>query len=280
MSDHILVHVDDSEQCKARVQTALQVARRLGARLTGAYVAPIIVPPMTAAGIRGIYLTEMTQEKSDEELKEHRARVQESFRRCAGDTPLRTLLGPADIALVELGRLADLIVLGQHAEDGLGRDLPGSLTASVVMRAGRPVLTVPDSGAPSSIGDRVMLAWNNTRESTRALHDALPYLRAADKVIVHTVGAVDTATDTGNDFTRPLLNVETYLEQHDVDAELSQTPHLDLDIPQELLARLSDNGCDLLVMGAYGHSRLHEFVFGGTTRQILKHMTVPVLMSH
>lgn len=289
MTEHIVVHVDESEQCEARVRAALDLARKRGAELTGVYAALVPALPVVAAGVPGAmagYPVGMIDEKAREALEERMQRARVDFRRLAGTDSFCALQSPADSALVECGRYADLIVLGQSTDASAGRDVPGNLAASVMLRAGRPVLIIPDAGARQGIGERILVAWNNSRESTRALHDALPYLRDAGKVIVLTVGDVATRVDTGGDSTAgddsapPLLKLGAHLSNHGVDFELREIPQSDRDAGQEILEQLSKADCDLLVMGAYGHSRLREFVFGGTTREILKHMSVPVMMSH
>ncbi len=289
MAEHIVVHVDETEQCEARVRAALDVARKRGAVLTGVYAALVPALPVVAAGVPGAmagYPVGMIDEKAREALEERMQRARDGFKALAGTDSFCALQSPADSALVECGRYADLIVLGQSTDANAGRDVPGNLAASVMLRSGRPVMIIPDAGARKSIGERILLAWNNSRESTRALHDALPYLQSAGKVIVLTIGDVATHVDTGGDDTAgddtppPLLRLETHLKNHGVVFELRETPQSDRDAGPAILEKLDEEDCDLLVMGAYGHSRLREFVFGGTTREILKHMSVPVMMSH
>jgi nucleotide-binding universal stress UspA family protein len=125
------------------------------------------------------------------------------------------------------------------------------------------------------VGERVLVAWNGTRESTRAVHDALPMLVRAHSVAVMEVNPKpdETPRIAGAD-------MATHLARHGVRAEVSSIVADEIDVGDAILSRGADLGADLVVMGAYGHSRLREFAFGGVTRHVFKHMTVPVLMSH
>jgi nucleotide-binding universal stress UspA family protein len=137
------------------------------------------------------------------------------------------------------------------------------------------VLVVPRYGTFDTVGERVLVAWNGSREATRAVHDALPILKLATKV---TVLSIDPERDTGDRI--PSADIALHLARHGVAAEGTSTVGLDISVGDLLLSRAADLGADLIVMGAYGHSRMRELVLGGATRHILQHMTVPVLMSH
>jgi nucleotide-binding universal stress UspA family protein len=119
----------------------------------------------------------------------------------------------------------------------------------------------------------VLVAWRGARESARALHDALPLLVRAEHVMLFTAADGMEGDDSAADVLRHLLD-------HRVKAELRQATLGDLDAGTVILNAVSDSGADLLVMGAYGHSRLRELVFGGATRTVLRAMTAPTLISH
>ena len=143
----------------------------------------------------------------------------------------------------------------------------------VVLAAGRPVLVVPYIGARDTVGARIVVAWDGSREAARSIADALPFLTGAETVTLLMIDATNNPDIAPDDIRR-------YLARHTVDAELVATPSASLDVGDGLLSRVADLDADLLVMGAYGHSRLREFVMGGASRYIFQHMTVPVLMSH
>jgi nucleotide-binding universal stress UspA family protein len=114
------------------------------------------------------------------------------------------------------------------------------------------------------------VAWNATRQAARAVHDAMPFLEAAAKVTALTINADED----------PAADLARHLARHGVKAEASTLKSDDVEVGALLLSRAADLSADLLVMGAYGHSRLREVVLGGATREIFRSMTVPVLMAH
>jgi nucleotide-binding universal stress UspA family protein len=125
------------------------------------------------------------------------------------------------------------------------------------------------------VGRRALIAWNGRREAARAVHDALPLLTDAEQTVVLTVGAEPSDAEAD-----PAAEILRHLGRHDLPVRAAHEVETDLDIADILLNRAAESGADLLVMGAYGHSRLREFVLGGATRSILRQMTLPVLMAH
>jgi len=167
---------------------------------------------------------------------------------------------------------ADITVVGQPVTDGPAH-VPGTegLPGDLAIATGRPVLTVPHSGSFKTIGRTVMVAWNGSRESARAVTDALPILQRAKTVYV--VGANLRSSV-------PALDISTHLARHGVKVETKTFHAEDTSVGAALVSQITDLGADLVVMGAYGHSRFNEFVFGGVTRHLLNHMTVPTLFAH
>ena len=173
-------------------------------------------------------------------------------------------------------RYADLIVMGQpDLQDDSG--VEPAFAHRLVLMAGRPVLFVPYIGPYGTLGKRVLLAWNATREAARAATDALPFLQAADEVCVVVVnpGGASHGQVPGAD-------IGLYLARHGVHAKVEVIEGADIfhDAGNLLLSRAADLSSDLIVMGAYGHSRFSELVLSGVTRTMFESMTVPVLMSH
>lgn len=164
-------------------------------------------------------------------------------------------------------RYVDLAVLGQPT--------PGAHdhVTDTLMNVGRPLLVVPRFGRFPSVGRRVLVAWNGSREATRAVFDALPLLRQAELVTVMTFDSPDEGREAGAD-------ISLALARHGVTVEVVHSTLGGIDAGNALLSRAADLGADLLVMGAFGHSPLRERMLGGATRHILDHMTVPVLLSH
>jgi len=168
-------------------------------------------------------------------------------------------------------RYADLTIMGQ-TDDGAHDHV-----TEMVMTVGRPVMVIPRRGSFPSIGRRPLIAWNASREATRAVFDALPLLRRADRVTVLTL---DADSGAGGEDRVPGADIGLTLARHMVPVEVVHSTRGEIDAGNALLSRAADCGADLIVMGAFGHSPLHERVLGGATRHILQHMTVPVLISH
>ncbi len=179
---------------------------------------------------------------------------------------------PAAYSVIDAAAAADLVIMGQPNPDATPAGDP-SLPADVILGCGRPVLCVPYAGDHRNAGRRIMVAWNGTAPSARAVHDALPLLVAADQVIVTSVGDLPEGK-VG------LAGLVEHLGRHGVKAVAKPLPATSSDAGSIILGAVSDTGADLLVMGAYGHSRMREFVLGGTSKTIIQSMTVPVLLSH
>ena len=177
--------------------------------------------------------------------------------------------------VMERGRAADLIVAAQTDPDwdlSPLMDFPERLA----LESGRPVLIIPYAGHYASIGRRVVIAWNAGRESARATFDALPLLQGADSV--HILEIKDRGDASSS--LAPDTSIAAALGRHGIKPEVRTSVAADISVGDEILSRAADLEADLLVMGAYGHSRFRELVFGGTTRQIARHMTLPTLLSH
>ena len=175
---------------------------------------------------------------------------------------------PGEQAL-QHAQTADLVVLARPAAP---TDADRALFASLLLGAGRPILVTPPD-ALRKPPRRIAVAWNGTREAVRALHDALPLLRAADHVeALHVVGGEAQAAIDG-----ALL---PHLDRHRVHAVLETLPRHDRAVADALMAHALDTRADLLVAGGYGHARVMEQVFGGTTHALFHHSPVPVLFSH
>lgn len=190
-------------------------------------------------------------------------------------------------ALIVRSRTADLVVMGQPSDDD--PDGPSRRFASQLLVAGAcPVLFVPGAESVEGCGTRVLVAWSATRESTRALRDALPMLQRASVVEVLRLGSTDLGSEN------PLDAVAAYLHAHGVSAACADKPMRDISfgermltpsvvdasIAELLLSRAADMEANFIVIGGYGHTRTYELVLGGVTRTMLGSMTVPVLMSH
>jgi nucleotide-binding universal stress UspA family protein len=271
----LLVHVDNDPACSVRVDVAAALAARHDAHLTGLH--PMGWPRMPGyveAELPPAFLDEQRRQLEDL-ARQAETRFQEATRRQGVRGEWRVDTGDI-IGTTKLhARYADLTIVGQGIDP---KDAPYNLAflpEELALGVGRPVLVVPRYGTFDSVGKRVLIAWNGSREATRAVHDALPILKLATTVAVLSI---DPERDTGERM--PSADIALHLARHGVTAEGMSTIGLDISVGDLLLNRAYDLGADLIVMGAYGHSRLREIVLGGATRHILQHMTVPVLMSH
>ena len=179
-------------------------------------------------------------------------------------------------ALIALAREADLAILGQPSGEEAA-EARWFRPDDVLLNAGRPVLVIPYAGTFERVGRRALVAWNDTREASRALHDALPLLGGAEMVTVMHVGA--HPADLERD--RPWLErIVRHLQRHGIKAQAEESARDSIAVSDVLLSRAADLGADMIVAGAYHHSPLRETLLGGVSRGLLDHMTVPVLMSH
>ncbi len=274
----IVVHVDDSDRCEARVTWASVLARELGARLIGMYLTPDIPLAPSVAAL-------LPKDVVDSRLRETGAAqkcAETRFRRLSVDAGLLSSewRAPADDALtaaVAHARCADWFVVGQPDPADPQTAFAGALAESVIFSSGHPTLIVPYVGASPGVPRNILVAWDGGREASRAIADALPLLVSAARVTV-----VSIRTDADNEVvdTQTESRLAAYLHAHEVHAEFKHYEHPEGDVGGVLLSRAADFGCELIVMGAYGHARIREWALGGATRTLLKSMTVPVLMSH
>ena len=291
----LLVCVDSTTAGEARLNLAVDLARAGQAHLVAAYSLPIErhapadpglagLQPIPSDGLIGAVaeglargggaaapqppgeatLAEAVERGFRAELAQHGLHG-DWLAYDAGDTA----------AAIELAKAADLTILGQLSPD---RSPPGApRPEDVIVAAGRPVLVVPYAGQFPTVGRRVLVAWDGTREAARALNDALPLLAGAEAVTVIFVAAHETALERQ----KPSLErIVGHLRHHRIAARIEETVSGGLAISDILLSRAADLAVDLIVAGAYHHSQLREALVGGVSRELLEHMTVPVLLSH
>jgi len=277
----LLLHLDASPRSAVRLELAQRLAQAHGAHKTALFAvtsAFVELPYALAENSQaGEALTRFDTERRERALAQFDRALAASV---DGGTTIawaETRTEPAIWGVTQRAWFHDLLVLGQHDPTSpQARDLPADFVESVLVDSGKPALVVPYAGRFDTVGQQVLVAWNASRESARALAAALPLLARAQQVHVACWSEGQGSAQAAGD--RALL--EQYLAAHGVRATL----HWYGDGPgqpgERLLSLAADLGSDLLVMGCYGHSRAREWILGGASRTLLQSMTLPVLMSH
>ncbi|MGU3340706.1 universal stress protein [Methylobacterium mesophilicum] len=266
---NILVPADLGEAAPDRIRLAAGLARRFDATLTGAAAHAVPAPIL----VRDVYDAIDQEDRNKAQVQAILEQAHASFERFAGDgirTDWHWCFADAVAHLIEQARAADLVVVSRR---GPGDEDPGPLgvpPGAVLMEAGRPVLVVPPRTL-SLKASRIVVAWKDGPEARRAVSAALPFMSGADQVFLATVGA-DGRHEGAED-------VAMYLARHG--AHVTATPlHTADDAGSELLRFALLLDADLIVLGAYGHSRLREWMFGGVTRDLLDRSPLCCLMCH
>lgn len=270
---NILVHVEPQLSASHRTEVAAALARDFKAHLIG-LGAEAMDAAFMADPYSGLLLAEWIV-AAQEQIARHLTDAEAAFRRDAAGLDVEWRTAPAfpSAALVQTSRAADLIVVSAIARDA--SNYRSANAGEVVLGSGRPVLVVPEAGRHLR-ATNIVVAWKDTREARRAVADAMPFLQRAETVIVQAVcaaGGVESAAFQVND-------VVASLKRRGVAARPGVTTCRDADVVTEL-DRIADlNEADLIVAGAYGHSRLAEWAFGGVTDELLHRPERFVLTSH
>jgi nucleotide-binding universal stress UspA family protein len=280
----LLVCYDRTDPGYARLELAFNLARASQAHLVGAYVMPGahdapagfgLSPPagMTGRGEEGMVSGVLRETEAAESMEQH---FKSKLRLHGVEGEWHLLADGDSAALIELAKSVDLTISGQRATHSPSNGASQFRPQDIVLGAGRPVVVVPYAGTFETLGKRVLIAWDGTREATRALHDALPLLSDPEATVVF-VGSHERDLEQH----RPALDrIVHHLQHHGIAAKTEETLRSGLAVSDILLSRAADLAADLIVSGGYHHSPLREALVGGVTRELLEHMTVPVLMSH
>jgi nucleotide-binding universal stress UspA family protein len=269
----MMVHVDVDGELDGRVGLAAKLADRFQSHLIGVS-AWMPRPPFTVEGVvvdpapTGAELEKMTA------VLQHRGA---QFKAIAGaDRGKASWRSSHDFPtefIAREARAADLVIIGR--ERGLHDPYRSPDAGALLLRTGRPVLIVPP-GVDALTGRRVIVAWKDTREARRAVADALPLLHRADEVVVVEVCGLGEEQDCQY----RLRDVAQYLAHHRVAAVGERVRPAEATTANALLRLAEEEGADLIVAGAYGHSRLGEWLFGGMTQDLLANSPVCCLFSH
>jgi nucleotide-binding universal stress UspA family protein len=274
----ILVCVDHSQAGEKRLNRALNVARAHNSYLSAAYVMTNGQRAPASAGEPGSGALIEAGLRDADAAEDAERRFASALRQRGIEGEWRLLADDAQPRLIELAQSVDLTIVGQRPRNPRAADGAASIRPDdVVVATGRPVLVVPYAGAFERVGKRALIAWDGTREANRAVNDAVPLLAEADGATVIFVGAQEAQLER----TRPSLErICGHLQRHRIDAKPEEALKGDLAVSDLLLSRAADLDADLIIAGGYHHSPLREALLGGVSRELLEHMTVPVLMSH
>jgi nucleotide-binding universal stress UspA family protein len=274
----ILVHIDDSRCSGARVNFAVDLALKHNAHLIGLYVVcqDLLRPFLKVDESLSLAVHEA-------QARARLARAHDHFlsatRLSAATSEWRAPAGPSVHTATLHARHADVIILGQSDPSETAAYIARNFADDVVMSCGRPAILLPYVGRIERFGETVLIAWDGSRAAARAVADALPVLKHARSVQIVTIER--HRDEDGETIKTAGHTLAAYLEHHKVRASVSSIPpESGVSTGAALLDVLADTNSGLLVLGAYGHTRLHERFLGGVTRTLLESMTTPVLMSH
>ncbi len=283
----ILIPVDGTETSHPALEMAFAVAQATSAHLDVLHVRsdPKDVVPLLGEGMSGAMIEEMF-DLAEKEATVRAARARDGFEDLCGryNIPIANEPSPGavvtaawveetgreDEITIRRGRLSDLIVMARHTKDA---DTASALTLNAALfETSRPVLVAAPASKPEFKG-KLAIAWNGSAEAAHAVSTAMPLISNAESVIVLTAESDRTSLSVAPD-------LAVYLSWHGVHAELRTFPAGAAQVGASLLKGCAEVGADMLVMGAYTHSRMRQLILGGVTRHVLAEAEIPVLMAH
>ncbi|MBP6012095.1 MAG: universal stress protein [Alphaproteobacteria bacterium] len=270
----VLVHVKYHETWSPHIDVAGHIAQTFGARLTGLYTMSDIAAMKTVMGARSQSVLDR-QARDAEKVGKAEAAFRAFLERTKLSGDWKVGEGNASDLLRWSSRFNDLVVIEQT---DLGTDEPG-LEAEIqcVMGSGRPTLIVPSRGTFPSVGKRILIAWNGSREAALAVHGALPFIERAE----HVELLIGRGKEVFSSVTRyPAFRIADYLAERARNIRTRAFEPPDAQAGAEILKAAAEAEADLIVMGAFARSWFREWIFGGATLHVLRSMKMPVLMAH
>ena len=269
----LLVHVDGSEAGRRRVQFAVNLAARMGARLSGLHVTPPVeVPPL----YKPSRVAEVAVDISEALALDARAAAaifSEETQHLA-DVSWFEAVGDIAPGITGKARYADLVILGQYEWQGSPEAHPLPIAHTVVLHCGRPVLVVPADAQRGALA-RIAVAWDGSREAVRAVHDALPLLAQSQSIQIVKVIRPCAEEDEVD-----AKSLSAHLANHGIKIGTHVLQIRTTEEHESLRTQVEQGHYDLLVMGGYSHPIWVEYIFGGATRSILLSSKIPILVSH
>ena len=276
MLKDIIVNLPVSVARPRVVDFAVSVASTFEAHLFGlAFEYELPIPGSVFGGVQANVIA-AARASAEKAVAQAVAHFNETARRPGFSSNSHVLrASPNDAAekFAQIARCFDLSIIGQVEPDDWTPD--ELMIEAALFGSGRPMLVVPYIQQEGLKLDRVLVCWDGSRNASRAIADALPFLKRAKAI---DVLVVDKGRDSGDEI--PGADIAQHLARHGLNINLKRIVAPDSDVANTILSYAANSSADLIVMGGYGHSRLREFVLGGATRGILQTMTVPTLMSH
>lgn len=268
----ILAIIQTAEDAERISDCAGALANRLDAHLIGLHAEALPVPYTTTMGFPDAEFIQVSAEAN----RERSRKIEEIFIRRTTDSgisaewrSLQSFSGDSAHSAVATARSCDLVVAAQGGTDGASPDID-----VLLYEAGRPVLVMPRDAPCLSSFRRVIVAWNGSRESSRATFDALPFIREAENTEILLVDPPENSDET-----EAGADLADALERHGARVTMHQEASGGLATEDVIRNRVDETGADLIVLGAYSHSWLKQFLFGGVTRTVLQDMPVTAFLS-
>lgn len=271
-----LAIVQNEEDAERVLDFAIPLVQRAGGHLVGLHTEAIPIAYSSPVGFPEAEFMQATSEVNTERA----AKLERLFNKRVQDAgighkwrSLESFSGDSGVSGLSSARSVDLVLVAQPSPNA---EAPTADVETLIFDSGRPVLIAPYTGAATIDFKRVLIAWNASRESARAVFDALPFILAAEHAEVLVVDAEDNPARPAD---RAGEGVAATLARHGAKVSVNRVASDGRGIDEVLEQRVAETGADLVVLGAYSHSRLREFLFGGVTRSVLRSMSVMTFMS-
>lgn len=275
MSIKDILAIIDLEGDRAACRLAASLALATDAHVTGLAPVADFVSPVYIGGPVPLEMIDDTREVAEDRaaagLKAFDAILAETG--ALGQSATFSLMEGEGSGLVSVGRLCDLAVVGQDDPEAM-EPAREALIETLLIEAGAPVLLTPRAYQGPFKLDKIVIGWDGGLTVSRAVRAALPLLKQACEI---HVAVVDSGRGLGEDAGADLA---LHLARHGFKVQISRLSSLGRDVATTLIEQAVDSDADLIVMGGYGHSRLRQFILGGATSDMMRTMTVPVLMAH
>jgi len=270
----VLIHLRRTDEPTPAVHVGLALAKRLRAWTSGLHVVAIAPAAFASPEAVALQVHEADEMVDEAKVREHWWLAQLEARGLEGEWLVSQ--GDTVEVICHAARWSDLVVVERPQ---LNPDAPTGwgLVSRTVFGSAAPVVVVPDSVKHECTGARIVVAWNASREAIRAIRGAMPLLARAERVLVLEGEPVENPFGLRY---LPKLDLRAWLARHDVNAEFRAFKPAAKERGAALLETAHAESADLIVMGAWGHSRITELVLGGTTRYLFQSSDLPLLVAH